>query len=235
MKPLPIQESNTRFLRIALISSNAVMRMGLHMILKTHPFVLDVDDVPLGAKAVEIVVREKPQVIIVDLELADADPVALIRELHTAAADSHILVLSGLDDEKLEREALSAGAGGVVLTIQPPAVLFAAIDSLCGFAPRPLDDRPAQSATGPTSDRPSARSHDRTRQGFIESLTAREREVIHSLAKGLKNQEIADRLCISETTVRHHFTAIFSKLHVSNRQQLLITAHQQGLVEFGVA
>ena len=231
--PWPIQESSTRVLRIALISSNPVMRMGLRMILNTPPFVATITDVSLGAHAVDSVVQEKPQVIIVDLELADADPVALIRELHAAAVESHILVLSGLSDEQLTRGALSAGAEGVVLTIQPPAVLFAAIDSLCGFALRPMDSRPAQSVTGLNSDRPSARSNDRTRTGFVESLTSREREVIHSLAKGFKNKEIADRLCISQTTVRHHFTAIFSKLQVSNRQQLLITAHQQGLVEFG--
>ena len=233
MKPLPIQESSARALGIALISNNAVMRMGLHMILKESPFVSEIDDVSLGSTAVEIVVREKPQVIIVDLELADADTSELIRALRAAAADSHILVLSGLSDETLTRGALAAGAEGVVLTIQPPAVLFAAIESLCGVVPRPMDHRSAQSATGLVSDSPSARSNDLTRTGFIESLTSREREIVRSLAQGFKNKEIADRLCISETTVRHHFTSIFSKLHVSNRQQLLITAHQQGLVEFG--
>ena len=233
MKPLPIQESSVRSLSIALISNNPVMRMGLHMILKESPFVSEIDDVCLGSTAVENVVREKPQVVIVDLELADADTSELIRALRAAAADSHILVLSGLSNETLTRGALAAGAEGVVLTIQPPAVLFAAIESLCGVVPRPMDHRPEQSTTGLISDRPSARSNDLLRQGFVESLTSREREVIRSLAKGFKNKEIADRLCISETTVRHHFTAIFSKLHVSNRQQLLITAHQQGLVEFG--
>jgi DNA-binding NarL/FixJ family response regulator len=233
LMPLRIQELSARDLRIALISNNTVLRMGLHMILKEAPFVLEIDDVSLGSTAVEIVVRERPQVIIVDLELADADTSELIRALRAAAADSHILVLSGLSDETLTRRALAAGAEGVVLTIQPPAVLFAAIESLCGFVPNPMAARPAQSATGLTSDSPSARRHELPRQGFIESLTSREREIVHSLAQGFKNKEIADRLCISETTVRHHFTAIFSKLHVSNRQQLLITAHQQGLVEFG--
>ena len=96
-------------------------------------------------------------------------------------------------------------AEGVVLTIQPPPVLFAAIDALCGFAPRPMDPRPAQSATGLISERPSARINDLSQMGFIESLTAREREVLQSLAKGFKNMELADRLCISETTVRRHF------------------------------
>jgi DNA-binding NarL/FixJ family response regulator len=234
MKLLPIQESNTRFLRIALISSNAVMRMGLHMLLKTHPFASEVDDVLLGVNAVEIIVRNKPQVIIVDLELADADTSELIRKLRAAAEDSYILVLSGLDDAKLTREALAAGAEGVVLTIQPPAVLFAAIESLCGFAPRPGDHRPAQSAINLIGDRSSVRSDDRTRAGvFNGRLTSRELEIVHSLARGFKNKQIADRLSIKEATVRRHFTVIFSKMQVSSRQQLLIAAHQQGLIEFG--
>jgi DNA-binding NarL/FixJ family response regulator len=233
VKALPIQESNARFLRIALISSNAAIRMGLRMILNTHSLVSEVDDLPLGATAVEIVALKKPQVIIVDLELADANTSELIRNLHAASADSNILVLSGLGDAKLIRDALAAGAEGVVLTIQPPAVLFAAIDSLCGFAPRPMDDPPVQSSIGLTHDRSSDRNNHRTQAGFIESLTSREREIVHFLAKGLKNKQIAERLYISETTVRHHFTAIFSKLHVSNRQQLLIAAHRQGLIEFG--
>lgn len=234
MPPLPIQESSAHSHSIALISNSPVMRMGLRMILKTHPFVATtINEVSSSSTAMDTIVREKPQVVIVDLELSDGDPLALIRVLRSAAADSYILVLSGLSSETLTRGALSAGAEGVVLTIQPPAVLFAAIESLCGCAPTPMASRPAQSATGLISDRPSARIMDLTRTGFIESLTSREREIIHSLAKGFKNKEIADRLCISETTVRHHFTVIFSKLHVSNRQQLLITAHQQGLVEFG--
>lgn len=233
MTPLPIQEPSAHSHSIALISNSPVIRMGLQMILKTLPFVPTISEISSSSTAMDIVVREKPQVVIVDLELSDADPLALIRALCAAAADSSILVLSGLGGETLPREALSAGAEGVVLTIQPPAVLFAAIESLCGCVPNPMASRHAQSATGLIVDRPSARSKDLTRTGFIESLTSREREIVHSLAKGFKNQEIADKLCISETTVRHHFTVIFSKLHVSNRQQLLIAAHQQGLVEFG--
>jgi len=233
MKPLPIQESSTRFLRIALISSNHVTRMGLNMILKAHPFVSRVDDVSLGSNAVDIVVREKPQVIIVDLKLADADTLELIRKLRSAAADSHILVLSGLNDEELTRAALSSGAEGVVLKVQPPAVLFAAIESLCGCVPKPWGYQPVRSANGLNGVTPSAGTNKSEYRGFIEGLTSREREIIHFVAKGLKNKDVADRLCICETTVRHHLTAIFSKLHVSNRQQLLIMAHQRGLVELG--
>lgn len=235
MKQSTTQESSTGALRIALISNNPLLRRGLHMILKESPFVSEIAEVAVSSQAVGIVVRENPQIVVVDLKLVDADTSALIRAVRAAAAEVHILVLSGLNDETLTRGALAAGAEGVVFTMQPAAVLFAAIDSLCGDIPRSMAPGPARSAAGLISSRPSAGSNDPKRLGFIESLTSREQEVLQSLAKGFTNVEIADRLCISETTVRHHFTAIFSKLHVSNRQQLLIAAHRQGLVEFGTS
>jgi len=233
MKQSASQESSVCRLRIALISNNPVLSRGLHLTLKESPLVSEITEVAVGSQAVEIVVREQPQIVVIDLKLVDADTSELIRALRASAADVHIVVLGGLNNEALIREALAAGAEGVVLTIQPAAVLFAVIESLCGGVPRSMGPRPGQSPTGLSSDRPSAKSNNLTQVGFIESLTSREREVIQSLAKGFTNMEIADRLCISETTVRHHFTAIFSKLHVSNRQQLLIAAHRQGLVEFG--
>jgi DNA-binding NarL/FixJ family response regulator len=69
------------------------------------------------------------------------------------------------------------------------------------------------------------------KSGKIDSLTTREREIIRLIAAGLKNKEVASRLRISDITVRHHLTSIFSKLDVSNRQKLLILAHEHGLVE----
>jgi DNA-binding NarL/FixJ family response regulator len=68
----------------------------------------------------------------------------------------------------------------------------------------------------------------------LDILTTREREITHLIGKGLKNRAIADRLCISETTVRHHLTSIFSKLDLRDRQQLLIWAHQRKLIDLSV-
>jgi len=232
---MAIQTSSACALRVALVSNNPVMRSGLHAILKDCPFVSDIADVAVSAQAVELVVREQLQLIVVDLKLVDADTAALIRALRAAAPDVRILVLSGLNDEPVTRGALAAGADGVVFTMQPAAVLYAAIGAICGSVPGTIAPGPVPSAGAVSSDRLSIRNNDLKRAGFIESLTSREQEVLQLLAKGFTNMEIADRLCISETTVRHHFTAIFGKLHVSNRQQLLITAHRQGLVEFGTS
>lgn len=232
MKLLHAHESHSPCLRIALISGTPAMRIGLKATLKAHPsMTIDTDDVSADANAIDVVVRTKPRVIIIDLELAGADPLALIRDLRSAAADSRILVISGLSDSKLTVKALLAGAEGVVLTIQPPAVLFAAIESLSGFAPRALAQRPADSANGLNGKWASTRDHDPMLQGPGESLTTREREIVQLIAKGLRNKEVADRLCISETTVRHYLTTIYSKVQVSTRQQLLIMAHQSGFVE----
>ena len=147
MKQSASQESSVCMLRIALISNNPVLRRGLHLTLKESPFVSEVTEIAVSSQAVEIVVREQPQVILVDLKLADTNTSELIRAMRAAATDSHILVLSALSDETLTREALAAGAEGVALTIQPPAVLFATIESQCGSVPRPMDSQPAQFAT----------------------------------------------------------------------------------------
>jgi DNA-binding NarL/FixJ family response regulator len=231
MQPLINQEPSSRFLCVGLITGNHVIRTGLHMILGTDPLISKIVDIPVGVQARAIVVREKPQVIIVDLELSDADPTAVIRELRMASTDTRILVLSGLNDSKSTVDALSAGAEGVVLNVQPPAVLIAAIVSLSGFALGSMGDRSAQSADCLNRDMPSAGSKDHKPPASIENLTTREREIIVLIAKGLRNKGIADRLCVSDTTVRHHLTSIYSKLQVSSRQQLLIVAHKQGLDE----
>ena len=81
------------------------------------------------------------------------------------------------------------------------------------------------------SPKHSAKKEDSEAAKIITSLTSREREIIAVIGEGFSNKDIADRLCISETTVRHHLTSIFSKFDVSNRQKLLIAAHQYGVVE----
>jgi DNA-binding NarL/FixJ family response regulator len=85
--------------------------------------------------------------------------------------------------------------------------------------------------TQPVPIRINARKEDTHELDKLASLTTREREITRLLGTGLKNKDIADRLCISGITVRHHLTSIFSKVEVSDRQKLLIWAHQRGLID----
>jgi DNA-binding NarL/FixJ family response regulator len=216
-------------LRVIVVSSNHMIRVGLRMMLDAHPRISLVGELSGGSNAVEVIGQERPDVVLIDLDLADVDVLELIRKFHTAAKESRILILSGLNDEELMREALCSGAAGVVLKVQPPPVIFAAIEGLCGNAPKAFvaeTMRPALKSVQPEQKNPGG-AHEKS----LTSLTTREREIITFIGKGCRNKDIADRLCISETTVRHHLTSIFNKLEVSNRQKLLIIAHQYGLVE----
>jgi DNA-binding NarL/FixJ family response regulator len=142
-------------------------------------------------------------------------------------------VLSDFSDHELARKALAMGASGIVLKMQPPSVLIAAIGELC---PKHGDDSAPTSGTIRDHRHPNGRlsitrsneAKDRTK---ISTLTTREREIIWLIGLGLKNKDIAHRLSISDITVRHHLTSIFCKLEIEDRQKLLILAHRYGLAD----
>ena len=189
--------------------------------------------------AIQLAEHQHPDVVLVDVDICD-DAEGFIRELQQASNKSRIVVLSGLENEDLTRKALSAGAAGVILKIQPPVVLVALMDSLCAENPCPMKTSEGRGAfqSMPTIDeKPMSFVNEKRRDETskkIESLTMREREIISLIAMGMRNKDIADRLCISETTVRHHLTNIFGKLDVSDRQKLLILAHHYDLVDLKV-
>ncbi len=206
-------------------------RVGLRTILGAHPNVSLVGELSGDTNAVEVAGQKKPEVILIDVDLTGVGLLDLIGKLRAAAKDSQILILCGLDNEQLTREALCSGAAGVVLKIQPPGVLIAAIEDLCNDAPKTILSQSIQPVSSLMSNMDSVKKNGSAPPQIVASLTARERGVIALIGEGLRNKDIADRLCISETTVRHHLTSIFNKLEVSTRQKLLIVAHQYGLVE----
>src|SRR6266496_1230901 len=218
-------------LRVIVVSSNHMTRVGLRTILDAHPNVSLVGELSGDTNAVEVAGQKKPEVILIDVDLTGVGLLDLIGKLRAAAKDSQILILCGLDNEQLTREALCSGAAGVVLKIQPPGVLIAAIEDLCNDAPKTILSQSIQPVSSLMSNMDSVKKNGSAPPQIVASLTARERGVIALIGEGLRNKDIADRLCISETTVRHHLTSIFNKLEVSTRQKLLIVAHQYGLVE----
>ena len=225
-------------IRVLVITANHMIRMGIRMILDQHARFVMSGESNTPRKAIELVERQRPEIVLIDIDICD-DAEGLIHELQHASDESRIVVLSGLEDEELTRKAMTAGAAGVILKIQPPAVLLALMESLCAadpcsaketeavkhFSLASIDQKPMTFVTERRRDVTSKR---------IESLTIREREIISLIARGMRNKDIADRLCISETTVRHHLTNIFGKLDVSNRQELLILAHHYDLVELKI-
>jgi DNA-binding NarL/FixJ family response regulator len=214
----------------AIISSNHLVRLGLQQIIGTTSHVRLVGYAKSGAEAKLLISKEHIQVIIIDVE-PDLNVPELIGLLKNAAPSSKIILLTGFEDKDRTKEALLLGVDGIVLKIQPPAVLLAVIEYLCQNPAVSNGDKEKLTSLMPEGTTPPFNDADPTVLKWPAALTEREREVITLIGQGLSNKDIANRLCISGITVRHHLTNIFDKLGVSTRQKLLIRAHQYGLVE----
>lgn len=218
-----------RDIKIVIVSNNHLVQLGLQQILEMAKCIRVAGRCIGGPKAEELVRREKPQVVLVDME-PEVDIIGLIRKLKAVVQDSKIILLSGFADKERTREAFALGVDGIVLKVQPPAVLIAAIECLCPTQTMPAHEPTATDGlteAGTTLSSPVTESY---AVKWPSALTEREHDVIVLIGQGLSNKDIANRLCISGITVRHHLTSIFDKLGVTSRQKLLIRAHQYGLV-----
>jgi len=222
---------------IFIVGNSHITRSGLRRILEAQTAIRVLGEVSLKRASAETVLRHRPDVVLVDLDPHGADVLGLIGTLLEAPGAAALLVLSDLTDHEVAHKALKLGASGIVLKMQPPAVLIAAIRELCST--HRDDSIPRIGATKDlhiAHDRKMIHLSDDTKDlNKINSLTAREREIIWLIGLGLKNKDIANRLSISDITVRHHLTSIFCKLEVEDRQKLLILAHRYGLADLSVS
>jgi DNA-binding NarL/FixJ family response regulator len=178
------------------------------------------------AEALERAAKEKPNVIVLDLLLGDEDALAFLPELCEASPDSRVLVLTGVQNPDAHRRAIRRGAMGIVLKEHAADQLLKAIEKVNKgevWIERSMMGSMIQELSRPPLVDPELVK--------IESLTEREREVIALVGEGLKNKQVGERLFISETTVTHHLSSVFSKLEVSDRLELIIYAFRHGLAK----
>ncbi len=217
---------------VAIITSNYLLRLGLQKIVDDVKLIRLVGQAAHAGNLDEILTSEQPHIVILDTEIGGAAP-DLIQKIKRVAPGVKTILLSGFDDTECTRQALAAGVDGIVLKVQPSAVLIATINYLAdsgGEVVLPIGNRPTPLKLSHTPALSTAPLTPPALTKWSDGLTERELEVVRLISEGLSNKDIADRLCISSITVRHHLTSIFDKLGVSNRQKLLIRAHQQGLV-----
>lgn len=215
-------------LTIAIISGHHVVCLGLQKIFEsreTPRFLVR----PYQRMTPDVLLPEnRPDLIILDME-TERDVTGTIKQVKEAALQIKILLFSGFENKERMREAMEYGGDGVILKVQPPKVLLAAIDTL--YSPFPTPTFPERNGTRLADLREVAKTHStiETRETrptvWPDALTGREREVIGLVRQGLSNKDIAYRLSISDSTVRHHLTSIFDKVGVPNRQKLLVHAH----------
>ncbi|HET9962153.1 MAG TPA: response regulator transcription factor [Nitrospiraceae bacterium] len=218
---------------IAAVTKNHLVRLGLQGVIEAHRRLRLVGNASSERQAETVISREKPDVIVVEIS-AEFDVRSLIGRIKGSVPRTKIILLSDFAMNQGTWETLASEVDAMVLTCQPPSVLVASIDYAVSTG-----TRSAQSVTVTNSNlvqKPSAADPPADGRSasvaWASPLTNRERDIIMLAGQGLSNKDIADRLCIACTTVRHHLTHIFDKLNVTSRQQLLIRAHQHGLVDF---
>ena len=217
--------------RVALVSSNHLVRVGLQGILQNIPGIDLIGESYGGAHAYTLIQEMKPDCVIIDLE-SNRNPLASVQYYKQLSPQTRVLLFADWNDIERARAAISRGAEGIVLKCQPASVLLAMIeDKKEESSSIALDVPEVQSAVDDSNPKPHVQKAPIDKIASVDSLTGRERSVIALVAQGLSNRGISDRLSISDITVRHHLTKIFDKLGVGNRQKLLIYAHQLGLVE----
>jgi DNA-binding NarL/FixJ family response regulator len=216
----------TRQIRIMIVDDHAVIRAGLRMLLEQDQSMSVVAMVGTRAEALRFAASEQPDIIILDLLLGDDDGLAFLPELCETSPESRVLVLTGVQNPDSYRGAIRRGAMGIVLKEHAAEVLLKAIKKVSEgqvWIDRSMMGEMIQEFSKSSSADPE--------QAKIAALTDREREVIMLVGEGLKNKSIANRLFISETTVTHHLSSVFSKLDVSDRLELTIYAFRHGLAK----
>jgi two-component system, NarL family, nitrate/nitrite response regulator NarL len=216
-------------IRILLIEDHVMVRTALRMVLENGPKLQVVGEAGTPSEALAVAAREQPDVILLDLNLDGISGLDLLPELLTTADAARVLILTGVSDPDLHRQAVSLGAMGLVLKGKNIEMLLQAIEKVhlgeVWLEPMLIANVLSDMA------RKNGRKQSYPEEAKIATLTAREREVIRLIGEGLRNKQIAQRLCISETTVRHHLTSIFSKLGVTERLELVIYAFRHGLAQ----
>ena len=202
--------------RIVISGDFAVIRAGLRRLVESDKGISVVLECESRPEALANALLARPHLILLDLDLNSRCNGILerIEALLHAANRTPVLILTAADECKAVQYALENGAIGFVLKDRSPETLLRAIHA--GLDGEMWVEQSTMAALFRASSVAKAES------SFDPvSLTPREREVMAMIALGLQNKAIARRLCISETTVRHHLTSIFDKLEVSNRLELM--------------
>jgi two-component system, NarL family, nitrate/nitrite response regulator NarL len=216
-----------RCIRVVHIDDQLLFRVGISSLLGESTGIRMVGGAGTRAAALALVQSEQPDLILLDLAFKGDPSLDFIPDLLEVAGQAKVLILTGVNDQELHRKAVRLGARGLVFKDTPVEVLIRAIEKVC--AGELWLDRMTTAAVFDELSRKKESRNLNPEESKIASLTGREREVISLVGEGLKNKQIGERLFISDVTVRHHLTSIFSKLDVPDRLGLVIYAYRHGL------
>jgi DNA-binding NarL/FixJ family response regulator len=212
-------------IRVLVADDQSMVRAGFRMLLSGEQDIDVVAEASNGLEAVANAARFRPTVVLMDIRMPELDGLQATRRILAADDAARILILTTFDLDEYIYEALKAGASGFVLKDDPPEQLIAAIRTVAA------GDALLSPAVTKAVIRQFVRIPRPTPPKEVDELTAREREILRLIASGLSNAEIAQKLFISDTTVKTHVTHVLQKLNLRDRVQAVVLAYQTGLFE----
>jgi DNA-binding NarL/FixJ family response regulator len=221
---------------VLLVDDQELMRMAFRMVIESQPDLHVAGEAANGLDAVSQAQALRPDVTLMDVRMPELDGVEATRRIVASGSDTRIIILTTFDLDEYVYSALRAGASGFLLKDAQPADLLSAIRAVASgdavIAPsvtRRLLDAYSHRLREPGNERREDRL-DPTQRERLEQLTARELEVLLLVSRSLSNAEIAQRLVLSEATVKSHVGRVLSKLDLRDRVQIVVFAYESGLV-----
>lgn len=214
-------------IRILIVDDQALFREGLRTLLSVQPDFEIVGEAGNGEEALRLAMQKHPEVVLMDLRMPLLDGVRATERLHDILPNCRVIVLTTFDDDELVFDGLRAGAIGYLLKDVPSSKLFDAIRAASRgeyfLLPSITAKVIAEFARFPRGG--AGRS-----QEYVETLSPRELEILKLVASGDSNKEIAEKLVITEGTVKNHLSNILAKLSAKDRLQAVIRAREIGIL-----
>jgi len=211
-------------IRVLLADDQALVRAGFRLILDAESDIQVIAEAADGQQAVALAEDTSPDLVLMDIRMPTLDGIEATRRLLANGNTSRVLILTTFDLDEYVVDAFRAGASGFLLKTAPPQQLVAAVRTV----------HEGDALLAPASVRRLIEQHAQPREGpGLEELTARERDVLRLLARGLSNAEIADQLVVEPSTVKSHVASLLSKLNLRDRVQAVVYAYESGLVRPG--
>ena len=214
-------------IQILLADDQALVRGGFRLILEAEPDIEVVGEAADGEQAVASALQTRPDVVLMDIRMPVLDGIEATRRLIPRLSTTRVVILTTFDLDNYVVDAFRAGASGFLLKTAPPPQLVAAIRTVHAgdglLAPASTRRLIEQSARSPAP------------APALDTLTAREHDVLRLLARGLTNAEIAAELVVEPSTIKSHVARLLAKLGLRDRVQAVVFAYESGLVRPGTA
>ena len=215
-------------MRVLIADDHGLFRDGMRSLLEARGIDV-VGEARNGREAIELALQLRPEIVLMDLSMPVMNGLEATRLLSAQAPEIRVIVVTASEDDGNLFEAIKSGAQGYIFKNLEAEQFFPLMEGVTRGEPA-LTPKLAAKLLQEFA-RPTAAAAQPAEAPLAEGLTAREREVLELLVTGVtSNRELADRLVVSENTVRYHLRNILDKLHVQNRAQVIAFAVRSGLV-----